>query len=201
MVTGTQIVAKAKSYLGKAEVPLGSNTGPFVLACQHDTFLGGTGWPWCAAFVCKVAKDTGVPLAYNGAGAHDLADHHKPWVAPQNAEPGMILDVNEGSGHTCVIAAVNHAAHTFDTTNGNWADKVSEVTFPWSAARAVWKIPGVKYQSGTAPKPPPARPPAWVVTTGASGHKKVFRTKKGLIHYLQTHVFPNGITIKKAKRS
>jgi hypothetical protein len=25
----------------------------------------------------------------------------------------------------------------------------------------------------------------------------VFRTKKGLIHYLQTHVFPNGITIKK----
>jgi hypothetical protein len=201
VVTGTQIVAKAKSYLGEHEVPMGSNTGPFVLKCQQSTFLGGTHWPWCAGFICKVAKDEGVPLAYNGAGAHDIADHHKPWVIPANAEPGMVLDVNEGSGHTCYIVKVNHANHTFDTVDGNWGDKVSAVsTHNWAHARAIWKIPGVHYDSGPAPKPPVTKKPPWVVTTGASGHKKVFRTKKGLIHYLQTHVFPNGITIHKAAK-
>jgi hypothetical protein len=199
MVTGTQLVERAKSHLGMEEHPMGSNRGPFVQMCQAATFLRGTGWPWCAGFVCLVCKQCKVPLAYNGAGAHDLADHHKPWVSPGNAEAGMVLDVNEGSGHTCIIARNNHAAQTFDTINGNWGDKVSEVTFRWSQARAVWKVPGVHYQGGVAPHPKPSPPPKWVVTTSASGHKKVFRNKRGLIHYLQTHVFPGGVTISRPK--
>jgi len=37
---------------GVKEVPAGSNSGPRVREYQSSTSLGGTGWPWCAAFVC-----------------------------------------------------------------------------------------------------------------------------------------------------
>lgn len=37
---------------GVREVPHDSNTGPRVLEYQRATWLSGTGWPWCAAFIC-----------------------------------------------------------------------------------------------------------------------------------------------------
>jgi hypothetical protein len=194
MATGKLIVTTAENWKGQHEVPMGSNTGTFVIACQHSTFLGGTGWPWCAAFVCHVAAKAGVPLAYNGAGAHDLANHHtatkKTFV---EAQPGDVVDFNIGSGHTGIL--VSKEGNSVTTIDGNWADAVTQHVTPVYQVRGFWRIPGVSGQAAPAPR----KPPAWVVTTGASGHKKVFRRKKGLIHYLQTHVFPNGITIHRPK--
>lgn len=37
---------------GVREVPKNSNSGPRVREYQQATWLDGTGWPWCAAFLC-----------------------------------------------------------------------------------------------------------------------------------------------------
>ena len=198
-VTGAMIVKQARGYKGKTEVPAGSNTGPFVIACQRATFLAGTGWPWCAAFVCYVCKELGVPLAYNGAGAHDLADHHPPAVPVSEWAPGMVVDYGIGAGHTGIL--VSHTADTVTSVDGNWSDSVIEHTLPLSDVRKVWKIPGVSYGSAApTQQPTQTKQPRWVVTTGASGSKRLFRHKKGLIRFLQSHTFPKGITIKKGAR-
>lgn len=42
----------AEGEIGTSERPRGSNSGQEVEAYQAATDLDGTGWPWCAAFVC-----------------------------------------------------------------------------------------------------------------------------------------------------
>lgn len=208
-VTGEQILAKAEANVGQHEVPMGSNSGPFVEACQHDTFLGGTGWPWCAAHVCRVAKDCGVPLAYNGAGAHDIADHHtasQQTVA--SAKPGDVCDWNEGTGHTSILKEKTSAT-TWTTVDGNWGDAVAVAQHSVASLRKVWRIPGVS----DAPASPPRPVPVFVVTTSASGHRKVLfvtkiaghreAAKRRVARWVVRHSigrFKNGITIKRAKR-
>ena len=51
-----QIVKIAKAEIGVEEID-GSNSGPRVEEFQSATSLGGTGWPWCAAFVCWVVRE------------------------------------------------------------------------------------------------------------------------------------------------
>lgn len=51
MAKGDDVVRVALAEVGVTEVPLGSNSGPRVRQYQQATSLGGTGWPWCAAFV------------------------------------------------------------------------------------------------------------------------------------------------------
>lgn len=200
-VTGTKIVSTAKHHVGQREIPMGSNTGPFVLSCQRATFLSGTGWPWCAAFVCKVAAEAGVPLAYNGAGAHDLADHHKATkVTYAQAQPGDVVDFNIGTGHTGIL--VHKATGGITTIDGNWGDKVAEHVTPLSEVRGFWRIPGV----ADATQPAKRKLPPFVVSTSANGHSKVlYRTqsKRSLVDWLTRHtlakIAPNGITIKRGK--
>lgn len=40
------------SETGVREIPLNSNRGPDVEKYQASTWLDGSGWPWCAAFIC-----------------------------------------------------------------------------------------------------------------------------------------------------
>ena len=47
----------ASSEVGVREKPKNSNTGPRVKEYQAATWLDGTGWAWCAAFVCWVVKE------------------------------------------------------------------------------------------------------------------------------------------------
>ncbi len=51
MTKGDAVVKVALAEVGVTEVPLGSNTGPRVQQYQAATDLGGTGWPWCSAFI------------------------------------------------------------------------------------------------------------------------------------------------------
>lgn len=213
-VTGAEIVTKARSYRGQHEEPMGSNTGPFVEECQHDTFLGGTSWPWCAAFVCKVCVDCGVGLApNNSAGAHDLANRHSAeWVADHAAwEPGMVVDYNIGTGHTGILTGVDLASATVTSCDGNWSDAVTEHTMPISEIRSVWRIPGVTYGSGVTAKPKPRPVPVLVVTTSANGHRKllfVTRAKDGgkrrvarwIVRHTLARVAPHGITVRRSRR-
>jgi hypothetical protein len=198
MIPGERIVNRAHSFLGLHENPPGSNRGFFVEQCQRATFLSGSGWPWCAAFVCKVAQDCGVPLAYNGAGAHDLANHHPP-VHLIDAKPGDVVDFLIGSGHTGIL--LSHGPPGFVTTiDGNWGDRVTQVQHPVNLVRKVWRIPGV---DGT-PHPKRRRKPLWVVATSASGHRKVVLRaphRRGVIRWLKHHsALRHAFTISRRKR-
>lgn len=63
---------------GVREVPKNSNRGPDVEQFQRATWLEGTGWAWCAAFVCwgfKRLVDSGIDLRFarpQTAGAWDF---------------------------------------------------------------------------------------------------------------------------------
>ncbi len=52
-----EMVRIAKTQVGTFEKPKNSNTGPEVEGMyQRSTWLSGTGWAWCAAFVCYLFK-------------------------------------------------------------------------------------------------------------------------------------------------
>lgn len=52
-----EMVRVSQTQLGIFEHPMNSNSGPEVESFyQRSTFLKGTGWPWCAAFMCYVFK-------------------------------------------------------------------------------------------------------------------------------------------------
>ena len=56
--TETQSFAETLARIAETQVGVqehgGNNRGPQVQAYQSATNLAGTGWPWCAAFVCWV---------------------------------------------------------------------------------------------------------------------------------------------------
>ena len=54
-----RLVEIAKREVGVVEAPAHSNSGKRVKEYQSATNLGGTGWPWCAAFVCWCIREWG----------------------------------------------------------------------------------------------------------------------------------------------
>ena len=55
---GKEMVRVAYSQIGITEKPRNSNTGPEVEGWyQRSTFLAGTGFAWCAAFICYLFKE------------------------------------------------------------------------------------------------------------------------------------------------
>ena len=50
------LVAIAKAEVGVREIPANSNTGTRICAYQAATWLKGTYFPYCAAFICWVVK-------------------------------------------------------------------------------------------------------------------------------------------------
>ena len=54
-----KLVDIARGEIGTVESPANSNSGPRVRGYQLATNLGGTGWPWCAAFVCWCIREWG----------------------------------------------------------------------------------------------------------------------------------------------
>lgn len=80
MTLREHMVAKALSQVGVREVPKNSNTGKRVREYQAATWLEGTGWAWCAAFICWTVQKAleGYPTVPKGfkrpetAGAWDF---------------------------------------------------------------------------------------------------------------------------------
>lgn len=54
-----KLVDIAKREVGVRETPKDSNRGPRVHEYQDSTDLNGSGWPWCAAFVCWCIREWG----------------------------------------------------------------------------------------------------------------------------------------------
>jgi len=55
------LVRLALQEIGVRETPTNSNSGPRVRQYQAATWLDGSGWPWCAAFVCWLCREAGMP--------------------------------------------------------------------------------------------------------------------------------------------
>ncbi|RYD38976.1 MAG: CHAP domain-containing protein [Verrucomicrobiaceae bacterium] len=54
-----KLISIARSQIGVREEPRNSNSGGMVRKYQSATTLDGTGWPWCAAFVCWAIREWG----------------------------------------------------------------------------------------------------------------------------------------------
>jgi len=75
MKLASEIVNIARAEIGVEEVD-GTNSGKRVREYQASTDLGGTGWPWCAAFVCWV-----VQRAMAQAGISETPGYKRPKTA------------------------------------------------------------------------------------------------------------------------
>lgn len=107
-----EMVRISQTQLGIFENPKNSNSGPEVEGLyQRSTFLKGTGWPWCAAFVCYLFKTAaskqGIQHSFKlplTAGAYDFenwARNNSPHIqiikAPFNQIlPGDVIIFNFG---------------------------------------------------------------------------------------------------------
>ena len=107
----------AESQVGVVEVG-GNNRGPQVQAYQSATWLTGTGWAWCAAFVCwcVLVSIRAQGMTLNGwqrprtAGAYDLEN----WA-------------NGAKPH-----GFNKAWHCFTSTPATPPQRGDIITFTWS---------------------------------------------------------------------
>lgn len=83
------LVELARKELGVLEQPKNSNRGARVQQYQAATWLDGTGWPWCAAFICWLVREglmqykpSKVPVGFKRpetAGAWDFEN----WASQQ----------------------------------------------------------------------------------------------------------------------
>lgn len=69
---GDRLAEIALGEVGVREIPKNANTGPRVRGYQAATWLDGTGWPWCAAFVCWCVREA-------------RADDSWKWARPETA--------------------------------------------------------------------------------------------------------------------
>lgn len=76
-------VALAELARGVVETPPGSNTSARIREYQAATTLGGTGWPWCSAFVVFCWRAADVPLG----------------PIPATASTGVLAAAAEASGN------------------------------------------------------------------------------------------------------
>jgi hypothetical protein len=58
-----RILRVAEAEIGTVEAPPGSNRGREVGEYQASTYLAGTGWAWCGAFVCWTWQHAGLERA------------------------------------------------------------------------------------------------------------------------------------------
>ena len=75
MTLAETLVTVATGEIGVEEVN-GTNSGKRVREYQAATDLGGTGWPWCAAFVCWCVRE-----AMKVASVNETATFKRPKTA------------------------------------------------------------------------------------------------------------------------
>lgn len=203
MSTGADVIHKAETQKGVTEHPPGSNTGKEVLAYQRATWLGGTGWPWCVAYVQWVFREVGVPLPNLGAGAWALLDWAKSvgWDVPQSkVQAGDVVILATGAGHACLF--IRFEGNSVRTIDGNWQDKVGEQLHPTADVKGYFRNKHLDHPTPVKVK----RPKVFQIVTSHSGHKKVVfmaRRKKGVIKWLMSHPLKkiqNGITIRRRRK-
>jgi hypothetical protein len=124
-----ELVNVAQTQIGIFEKPRNSNKGPEVEGLyQRSTSLNGTGWPWCAAFVCYLFKTAaskkGIQYSFKlpkTAGAYDF----KNW-ANNNSKYIQVLSppFNKILPGDVIIFNFSHIGLSVGQINGGKIDTI-----------------------------------------------------------------------------
>ena len=129
---GQAMIAAARTEVGQAEQPPGSNDSPRIAQYRQATAGSGVG-PWCAYFVSWAARQAGAPVGEQGQGFGSVdalyawaqragkAIPAGPGVTPQ---PGDIVVWDE---HVGLVEGVLPDG-SVQTIEGNSSDQVSRRT-------------------------------------------------------------------------
>ncbi len=197
-----RVLQLAAKYIGEHEHPMGSNTGAFVQECQSHTFLGGTGWPWCAAFCHRVFDEAGKPFPFKSASAFGMLTWARKvgWTVPA-PKPGCLGVVSHGAGHICIVESYDPATKLVSSIDGNVSDSVAPRHRHLNEFRGFIWHPALGKTVAIVPK---VREPWWVATTSENGHVKVLYRGPGatLLPKLPGLLknTANGVTVKRGKR-
>lgn len=121
MSKSARVIQVAERELGVTEQPPGSNRGARVETYQRATTLGGTGWPWCAAFVEWVWRQAGVQTDACSPSTQVMADRARAlgWVGDPVPGAAIVWD----GVHTEIL--ISPAGGTvWHTIGGNTGDAV-----------------------------------------------------------------------------
>ena len=116
------VVSIALREVGVSEHPPGSNSGPRVRQYQAATDLGGTGWPWCAAFVEWCWKAAGLDTSICSPSTQTFADRARALGATGSPRPGAAFIIP--GTHTGLLVA-SAGGNIWHTVEGNSGDAVS----------------------------------------------------------------------------
>ncbi len=200
-----RVLHRARGYIGQHEVPMGSNSGPFVRACQQFTNLGGTGWPWCGAFCDRVFTEERMPFPTSAptASAYGMdAWARKVGWSTSKPTPGALAVVNKGAGHICIVERYDSGTQTVWTIDGNVSDSVAPRGRPLSEFRGFIWHPALSKKPVVVP--PKVKAPWWEVATSENGHKKVVYRgpAAGALERLPGILkrSANGVTVRRGKK-
>ena len=128
MSTATQVLDLARSQLGTAESPTGSNR------VKYTQWYGMVG-AWCAMFQSWLAASTGNPtihFAWCNSGRQAFQNgSYGTWIGAGNTpQPGDLCFWSDGSPNLAHVSIVESASSptNFTTIDGNWGDAVRRLT-------------------------------------------------------------------------
>lgn len=166
------VVSIALRQVGVSEHPPGSNSGTRVRQYQASTDLGGTGWPWCAAFVEWVWARAGLDTSICSPSTQTFADRARAARATGSPRPGAAFIIP--GTHTGLLVAPA-GGNIWHTVEGNSGDAV---------ARRVRDLSGtyIAFPRGLAAAPAAPRL-YWFSDPGAKKTQRLlgpWRGKRGL---------------------
>jgi hypothetical protein len=133
-------VAAARTQVGQAEMPPGSNESPRI-AEYRGAVAGAVAGPWCADFASWCAAQAGIPLGENGEGFQSVGALWE-WAegsgraipaSEGSPQPGDLIVW--GSDHVGIVEAVDPDG-TIHTIEGNSSDEVAQRTYEPGASGA-----------------------------------------------------------------
>lgn len=130
---GLGAVAAARTQIGQAEFPPGSNESPRI-AVYRSAVQGAVVGPWCADFASWCAAQAGIPLGENGEGFQSVgalwewAERSGRAIPASEGSPAPGDLIVWGSEHVGIIESVDPDG-TIHTIEGNSSDEVAQRTY------------------------------------------------------------------------
>src|SRR5690348_15933873 len=130
---GLAAVAAARTQVGQAEFPPGSNESPRI-AEYRSAVQGAVVGPWCADFASWCAAQAGIPLGENGEGFQSVgalwewAERSGRAIPAEDGSPAAGDLIVWGSDHVGIIESVDPDG-TIHTIEGNSSDEVAQRTY------------------------------------------------------------------------
>jgi hypothetical protein len=137
---GLAAVEAARTQVGQAEMPPGSNESPRITE-YRSAVQGAVVGPWCADFASWCAAQAGTPLGENGEGFQSVsalwswAESSGRAVPATNGTPEAGDLIVWGGEHVGLVESVDPDG-TIHTIEGNSSDEVAQRTYPPGASGA-----------------------------------------------------------------